>query len=217
MIVLLIISAFIILCYCLTILMSCIGFAKQQKSRPGNVNSEKEISIIIPFRNEEDNILKCLISLSKQIYNKENYEVILVNDHSTDNSVSIIEKHLKEFFNIHLYHLDKEVLKKEALKLGLSKAKYNLIAFTDADCILPKTWLSTISKNLKDEDMLIGPVCMNTSKKSFLSAFQSLDFMALQGVSFGLGWHIRDFIEPSVRIIIASPGLTSLSGINPRA
>ena len=214
MIVLLIISAFIILCYCLTILMSCIGFAKQQKSRPGNVNSEKEISIIIPFRNEEDNILKCLISLSKQIYNKENYEVILVNDHSTDNSVSIIEKHLKEFFNIHLYHLDKEVLKKEALKLGLSKAKYNLIAFTDADCILPKTWLSTISKNLKDEDMLIGPVCMNTSKKSFLSAFQSLDFMALQGVSFGFLNFKKPILNNAANLIIQKKSFVKVNGFD---
>jgi len=210
----LIISAFIIFCYCLTILISCIGFSKLQKANPTNVNLEKEISIIIPFRNEEENILKCLFSLTSQLYNKENYEIILVNDHSTDNSVSIIEKYINDFHNIRLYHLKNKKSKKEALKLGVSNAKYDLIAFTDADCELPKTWLNSISKHIKDEDMLIGSVCMNASKKSFLSVFQSLDFMALQGVSFGFLNIKKPILNNAANLAIQKKSFIKVNGFD---
>jgi glycosyltransferase involved in cell wall biosynthesis len=165
-----------------------VGFSsiKKKKNIVQEEYTKSQISVIIPFRNEEEYLLNCLLSLQNQSFDSKFYELILVNDHSTDESVKIAETFiLNTALNIRLTSLTDKTSKKEALKLGIELANYDIIATTDSDCVLPKNWLKNISIHFsKDVNMLLGPV-MFSNTSGFLSAFQTLDMVAIQGVEFG--------------------------------
>ena len=187
MILLLTILGILTAIYCSAILWIIFGFFKIRKQ--GNINDQdavQSISLIIPVRNEEQHLLQCLKSIENQLFNKIYFEVLIVNDHSTDHSLEIINTFIENStIDIQLFSLVEKFSKKEALKLGVTKAKYPIIATTDADCILPKKWLSFISNQMSNEtDMLLGPITY-LPVRGFLAGFQTLDMLAMQGVEFG--------------------------------
>ncbi len=160
----------------------------RKKNKEGQVNSyAKKISVIIPVRNEELTIINCLISLAKQNIDKSNFEVLIIDDHSMDNSKKLIAEFIaKTDLKINYYPLEVTSGKKEAIKYGIEKSIYEIIATTDADCILPVNWLKQIASHFnKKHGMLIGPIMFN-KPKGFLSGFQVLDMMAIQGIEFGM-------------------------------
>jgi cellulose synthase/poly-beta-1,6-N-acetylglucosamine synthase-like glycosyltransferase len=147
------------------------------------------ISIIIAAKNEERNIGKCLESIVKQDYPTESFEVIIINDHSTDNSVEIINDFIQKtsINNIKLINSDDNSFgKKSALGQGIKNAVGELIITTDADCTMGVSWLSTIAAFYvkKSADIILGPVCVNPGN-GFFSKIQSLEFMSLIGITGG--------------------------------
>lgn len=104
----------------------------------------KKISVVIPTYNEERNIVKCLKLLSNQTLPRGEYEIIVVDGGSKDRTRKLAKR-----------YADKVILQKSkgiggARNDGVRIAKGDIIATTDADCIIPKNWLEIISKNLKD-------------------------------------------------------------------
>ena len=182
------ILSLITMIYVIAMVWVIVGFNKiKGKNRiVGKEDKSSKISVIIPFRNEEENLFKCLASLQKQNFDRSSYEVILVNDHSTDKSVQIVESFIASTdINIRLTALTNTETKKAALKHGINLASYTIIATTDADCVLPVNWLQNISLHFTgNNSMLLGPV-MFLKMPGFLAAFQILDMLALQGVEFG--------------------------------
>ncbi len=148
-----------------------------------------KISVIIPARNEEQNINACLDSVINQSYPKELFEIIVVDDHSTDNTATIVNAFdlpgiklvtLKDFVTsdaINSY-------KKKAIEIAIQQSSGDLIVTTDADCIVPKNWLQTIAAFYEERkpSFIVMPVCITCSNK-FIEIFQSLDFMTLQGIT----------------------------------
>ncbi|MCO6498984.1 MAG: glycosyltransferase [Vicingus serpentipes] len=188
---LLYIIIFVLLLYIASLLYIIYGFIQLKKKSVNNSNdAEQKISIIIAARNESENIAKCIKSLIHQNYDKNNFEIIVVDDHSTDDTILIVEEIIKDTTHfITLHQLTDRLSKKEALKQGIKYAKYSIIATTDADCVLPENWLKIIGNNLKyPTSMLLGPVTF-LDEKDFLGAFQFLDMCAMQGVTFGLAYH----------------------------
>lgn len=173
-----------------------IGMIKQgKKEREGMV---KKISVIIPVRNEEGNIGNCLDSFARQNFKEEDYEIIVVNDHSTDNTIQEVKNH--DLNNVSLYDLRDSSTKKEALKLGLLQAKHEIIATTDADCVVPENWLQIISQSFNDDTkMLLGPLIFNPTK-GFLGAFQILDMLAIQGIEFGTLYYHRPILNNAANL-----------------
>ena len=92
------------------------------------------ISIVVPVKNEEDNIRNCVMSCVNQSY--KNKEVIIVNDGSTDNTSRILDEIRAEVGseNIHMLHLSKSVGKKRAIEAASEIAKGDIYAFMDSDC-----------------------------------------------------------------------------------
>jgi len=141
------------------------------------------ISVIIPARNEEENIKGLLLSVQEQSYPANLFEVIVVDDHSTDKTAEIVNRFSfvklisLEFDNINSY-------KKKAIETGIAAATGDLIVTTDADCLVPENWLKTIAacKEKTDAVFIAAPVVIN-EKGSVLSLFQCLDFMTLQGIT----------------------------------
>ena len=142
-----------------------------------------KISVIVPARNEEENIGKLLSSLEKQTYPSNLFEVIVVDDHSTDNTVTVVNSHSfarlirLQFENINSY-------KKKALEIGITAASGDLIVTTDADCIVPGNWLKTIAsfKEKTTAGFIAAPVVLE-NESNLLQTFQTLDFLVLQGIT----------------------------------
>lgn len=142
------------------------------------------ISVVIACRDEEKHLPVLLQNLAVQNYPESQFEVIIVNDGSTDKSVEIATS-----FSgiINLLILDnKGKGKKQALRTGIIAAKSSLIITTDADCRMGKNWIRTIASffELNNPDMIISPVVLE-SRHSFPGSFQELEFMSLQGITAG--------------------------------
>jgi cellulose synthase/poly-beta-1,6-N-acetylglucosamine synthase-like glycosyltransferase len=149
---------------------------------PGTLPQTK-ISVIIPARNEEQNIGPLLLALQQQTYPKELLEVIVVNDHSTDKTAIIVG----QFPAIKLLQPEDNDInsyKKKAIETGIAAATGTLIVTTDADCLPSKEWLQTIVlfKEEKNAVFITAPVVFGNDS-SLLQIFQALDFLTLQGIT----------------------------------
>lgn len=97
------------------------------------------ISVLIPMRNEEDNIIRLLDDLQNQTYPGSHFEIVVVDDHSTDNSLARV----RQFENVIILELQSsESGKKAALRYAMQHANGQLIVMTDADCRVGSQWLS---------------------------------------------------------------------------
>lgn len=121
-------------------------FGALYKPTPVNPNFTPGVSIVIPCYDEEEWIRKTIISCLDQAYPREQLEVIIVDDHSRDNSPAMIQKLLEELYAIDdLYDTKSRVRyvrqsenlgKREAMSRGSSLAKHDLIVFVDSDSFL---------------------------------------------------------------------------------
>ncbi len=145
------------------------------------------ISVIVAFRNEVENLPELIKSFNSQTLPVNQWEVIFVDDNSSDTSISVINSSPKNF-NFRLIQLSGIEGKKRAIIEGVKNARYNLIAITDADCIPSKLWLASLVEH-GDVALIQRPVMVKTSN-SIVNMFEALDYASLMAVSassFGLG------------------------------
>jgi len=176
----------LIICFLYLILLSAFifGWKRTPNFEPnGNESVNTKLSIVIACRNEEDHLRRLLSSLAQQSY--QNFELILVNDHSTDKTKKIIENVQISFPKIQLVDAI-GFGKKNALKEGIQIATGNLIVTTDADCIPSFHWLESIVcfQNSFPSDLIICPLKL-FGKSTLFSCLQTLEFCSL--VASGAG------------------------------
>lgn len=149
------------------------------------IHEFRSISVIVPARNEEKNISALLNALAEQTYPKQHFEIIVVDDFSTDHTIEIVQKFFLPNLKLIQPQVDPEFSsKKKAIKEGIKTAKGELIITTDADCIPSKDWLTTINNfYVKHDASFIAAPVKFSNDGSFLHIFQSLDFLTLQGVT----------------------------------
>ena len=171
-----------------------IGFDKIKLSTLDETKAETTFTVIIPFKDEADNLNDLLHSIAHLHYPESLFEVILVNDYSIDDSSEIITDFIAgSSLNISLIQNIRitNSPKKDAITTAISKAKHSWIVTTDADCLVPKYWLdsfdSFIQKN--ETNFIAGPVTYHKID-TFLKRFQTLDFLSLIGSTIG-GFGIR--------------------------
>ena len=130
---------------------------EKKKSVPDIFQS---ISIIIAARNEIKNLPNLLNSLACLDYPRDKYEIIIVNDHSNDGSKEYLatQKNIPNLKIINFYRETPPLTgKKAALQQGIEQAQYEILAFTDADCIVPVSWLQEINRSFtKETDYLLS-------------------------------------------------------------
>ena len=158
------------------------AFATNEHSTP------VKITIIIPARNEENNISKCLDSICQQKYPASHRQVIVVDDHSTDGTAAAVKSFSAE--HVVLIRLKDFVTnpinsyKKKAIDTAMQFATGELIITTDADCIAPEKWLETIASFYQQhQPAFIAMPVQFTATNSPIQIFQALDFMTLQGIT----------------------------------
>lgn len=148
----------------------------------------EKISVIVPARNEENTIAGCIHSLLHQNYPRELLEIIVVDDHSTDNTADIVKQFEGEgvrLISLNEINLpDTVAFKKMAIHAGIQAASGTLIVTTDADCTAGAGWINTIAAmhTASNAAMIVAPVKIKPGR-SLLSVFQSIDFAILQGIT----------------------------------
>ena len=194
----LIITIFLLVPYGLLILYFRKSWIEIPVYIPGKIVADELpfISIIIAARNEENNIGDCIQSILNQTYPGNKFEIIVTDDHSTDNTVGIIQAFQNE--NIRVINLadftENKLLnsyKKKSIETALKFAKGELVVTTDADCVAPKKWLETLVNFYKEKNALFvallvsfkNPFPEDSFFKRFFKIFQSIDFMTLQGIT----------------------------------
>lgn len=182
--------------YLILILFLAFGIDKVPVFKVENLKAETKFSVIIPFRNEAENLLELLESIYKLNYPKSHFEFIFVDDESEDNSIEIISNSnalisngkeitktdFKIIKNVRLTNSPK----KDAITSAIQIAKHDWIVTTDADCKLPKFWLDTLDCFIQEKQckMVVAPVTYHKNN-SFLKRFQLLDFLSLIGATIG--------------------------------
>jgi cellulose synthase/poly-beta-1,6-N-acetylglucosamine synthase-like glycosyltransferase len=182
--------AFLILVLAYSILIAAFFISwkklKPFKTKPGN--SEIFASIVIPARNEELNISELLNDLLCQEYLPSKFEIIIVNDHSEDNTLAIANNFKPQLDNLIIIDLaEGNNGKKAALYSAIVKAaKGELIITLDADCRIGKNWLATICRFYENfrPRMIIAPLLYD-NEKNWFEKMQSLEISSLVASTAG--------------------------------
>lgn len=146
------------------------------------------LTVLIAAKNEENNIEKILLDIENQKYPRDKFEVIIIDDNSTDKTSQIVDKICKLNDNFKLLKLVGETGKKAAIQYGINNAKGKLIITTDADCRVGEKWLKSINEYYvtTNAKMIIAPVVYDSNKKILSFAnYQSLEFMSLTASTAG--------------------------------
>jgi poly-beta-1,6-N-acetyl-D-glucosamine synthase len=191
-----VLAGFIItLLYVLLIGSLVLGFDRIKGFKLEKSASKTTFSVIVPFRNEAENLPVLLESISKLYYPKHLYEIIFVDDASKDESVNIISKvldtsrwHRDTRTDITIIKNERKTKspKKDAITSAINLAKYEWIITTDADCQLPEFWLNSFDEFIQQTHAkcMVAPITYHNDT-NFLNRFQLLDILSLQGATIG--------------------------------
>ncbi len=177
--------------------------ASQDLDSPGTFTTP--VSVIVSLRNEALNVESLMLSLLSQDYPRELLELILIDDHSTDDTLAMLRSYTSEP-KVRVYSLAElqvaaenpvsghnapategtisSSFKKMAISKAIGLAAGKLIITTDADCTAGIHWISSLVKHYEQEgaSFIAAPVKLRT-RNSILSMFQALDFITLQGIT----------------------------------
>lgn len=142
------------------------------------------VSVIVACRNEEKSLPLLLSDIAGQSYNPDLFELIIVNDNSSDSTFDVASgfsriRHIKVLNN-------NGKGKKKAIRTGVEASAGSKIITTDADCRIGENWLKTIVSFQAEykPEMIICPVKLE-GRKGFFHRFQELEFLSLQGITAG--------------------------------
>lgn len=143
------------------------------------------VSVVIAARNEEQNIARTIRDILAQHYPGELLEIIVIDDHSTDNTAEIIRSFAAEGVKFIKLNTDKPLnsYKKRAISEGIAIATGELIVTTDADCRMGKEWLCSVVSYYEQHGayMVSSPV-IYSEEKSLFEKLQTLEFLYLIGL-----------------------------------
>jgi poly-beta-1,6-N-acetyl-D-glucosamine synthase len=166
-------------------------------STPADSPAKDGVTIVLVARNEEKTISACLQGILQQLYPPHLMEIIVVDDHSTDDTravalrlederIRILE--LKDFPE----YIQRPAFKKSAITLAVHQSRFENIVVTDADCLHPENWLRTIMYSLTVQDTVFqtAPV-IYTPGRSMLEKMQEAEQLTLMlitgaGITSGL-------------------------------
>ncbi len=145
----------------------------------------RDVSVVIALHNEAENVEKLTSTLPSKS------EVILVCDHCTDDTQERLQTLTAGKPNVRVEQSVVQQGKKHAQRYGVSLARYNYVAVTDADCVLPEKWTDALSST--EADMVIAPVVMKGDGRWLTHLFE-IDFLALQASTAGAALRGRPFM-----------------------
>jgi cellulose synthase/poly-beta-1,6-N-acetylglucosamine synthase-like glycosyltransferase len=186
--------------YALLLLAYRYWYNKLSLFAPTTPDDFKHFSVVIPARNEADNIQQCIQSILAQSYPASHFEIMVIDDFSEDATAQIVQNMQLTHPNLRLISLadyyqpgEMNSFKKKAIEKAVSMSKGDWIVTTDADCMVPKHWLSLYNAYIqKNNPVFVAAPVMFIKEQGILNQFQVLDFLALQGITaaaVGAGKH----------------------------
>ena len=160
-----------------------------------NKKNITKVSVLIAARNEEKNIEKLLQTIYNQTFPKELYEVIIVDDHSEDDTRIKVNNFINNHkdINIRLLEATSEG-KKKAISQALHNAENELIMVTDADCELNSEWIETVVAFYQDKKckMILAPVLLSPANNLFekMQVLEHLSLIASTAGSANIGFPV---------------------------
>lgn len=156
---------------------------------------EPFVSIVLAARNAGESALNCLHALLEQNYPRSQYEIIIVDDQSTDGTFDLLTRFAQMHPVTVLQNLRRgkyRSAKKSALELGVARAQGEIVLFTDADCLPGKNWLRGMVDYFDEETGLVAGFSPQIAEKKMTSHLLTLDagaaaFVAAATVSAGHG------------------------------
>ncbi len=190
--IILLLSLLLQLAYSILILIYYAGWNKVERFEPRPVISPLKVTVIVVARNEEGHIENCLNALLNQSYPENYYEIVLVDDRSEDRTFElacgIIDDRLTVYRLEELLEGERIPIatKKKAIERVIARSESKLIATTDADCIVPNTWLETLVSYYQQTQakLITGPIVL-ASGDGMLSKWQELDVLGMMAVTAG--------------------------------
>lgn len=131
----------------------------QEKHYESVINFTQKVSIIIALKNEEKNISQLVKKLIEINYSYDLLEIILIDDYSTDSTLSLLMNYKNSKFIVlkNSDNPDKKIGKKAALSYGIKNSTGDILFFTDADCLPAKEWINTFLYHFeKGADFVFG-------------------------------------------------------------
>ena len=177
-------STLLALGYAVLIFRLSAAVKKLYEHGPATEKKPVGVSILVPFRNEQESIPRLLQCLASLDYPSDKLQIIFVDDHSDDHSHALIADFIRtSSLDIKLLSLSDKSGKKAALERGISSSDHEVIAQVDADVWFTEEWLRSITGYF-DEDtlMIVGAVRM-VPAEGFWSRFAALEYLSLQSVT----------------------------------
>lgn len=153
------------------------------------------VSVVIPARNEEHNIERCIRSVMANRY-AGSFEVVVVNDRSTDGTGEILQRLSAEFPALVVHNTVErtpdEVLrgKPRALDQGIAVSHGDVVMMTDADCVVEPGWLQTVASLFRDEQLGLVPSFTVIDARNMFGRMQAIEWIfnhTLASAGIGLG------------------------------
>jgi cellulose synthase/poly-beta-1,6-N-acetylglucosamine synthase-like glycosyltransferase len=142
-------------------------------------------SVIVAARNEEANVESCIKSLLSQTLPVDRYEIIIVNDRSTDRTADLARSFCARHRNISVVTIEETppgvVPKKYAVMTGIRHARHQIMVLTDADCLVPPTWLESIDRCFDETTGMVQGITVYARPAGMSALFfglQALDFLS---------------------------------------
>jgi len=173
-----------LLLYLVLVLSYYLGW-KDSKRYPDRLNIFPKVSIVIALRNEEIRIERLLNNLESQIYPEDKLQFVLINDHSSDNTLSLLQNYKAK--NLIVFDMPEGNFgKKNAITKGVQISDGEIILVTDADCTFSSNWIKTmVAYFVNDKIKLVsGPVAFHR-KGGIFHNLQALEFSSLIGSGAG--------------------------------
>lgn len=174
----------LLIAYCLLILNYTIHWARIPVFNSRMVKEQRAFTVLIPARNEANNIAALLLALQGQHYPKSLIEIIVIDDESSDHTADIVQ----QFPNMILLPKKNDAAaagKKKSIERGIQAAHNPWILTTDADCAPSPNWISTFNAYLDQQASVcvVGPVSISSIDGSVLQELQRYDNVMLQGIT----------------------------------
>lgn len=156
-----------------------------------NSTPTTKVSVLIAARNEAANISRTLSDILAQDFPRELLEIIVVDDHSTDDTAAVVRSFAERGVKL-LQLSEAEPLnsyKKKAISLAIEQASGEFIVTTDADCRMEKDWLATVIAFAEEKKhVLVSAPVVYSQQRSFFEELQTLEFLYLIGLgAAGIG------------------------------
>lgn len=183
------ILAAVVFVYAAVLTTVTVGFFRLSVRKKMQGVKMPDVTVAVAVRNEAENIRRLIKSIASQNYNREKLKLIIVDDHSSDNTKEEIAEIIRRenSINIFYYALSENVIgKREALAKAVAESSTELILLTDADCEIHPDWVLSMANGMdsSDADIACATVLLK-SESEFVNYVQQLEWLSLAAVTAG--------------------------------